>query len=217
MKITVFLVDDHAVLRDGLRLLLEADPAITVVGEADNGRDAVELVEKLRPDVIIMDLAMPQMNGIEATRVIKKNHPSAKVIILSMYSTTEHIVSALDAGAQGYLLKESVGAEVLDAVMSVGRGVFYWSKKIPEKVVLDCKQRALKPNAPTPLMSLSRREREILQYVVEGRSSAEIAHVLGLSPKTVDTYRSRLMHKLDITDVPGLVKFAIQYGLTPLK
>ncbi|MDA8084800.1 MAG: response regulator transcription factor [Nitrospiraceae bacterium] len=217
MKITVFLVDDHAVLRDGLRLLLEANPEITVVGEADNGREAIERIGQLRPEIIIMDLAMPQMNGIEATRALAKTQPSAKVIILSMHSTTEHIVSALDAGAQGYLLKESVGAEVLDAVAAVRRGLFYWSKKIPEKVVLDCKLRASKSDAPTPLMSLSRREREILQLVVEGRSSAEIAQALNLSPKTVDTYRSRLMHKLDIADVPALVKFAVQFGLTPLQ
>ena len=217
MRTKVFLADDHAVLRDGLKLLLEANPDVTVVGWSDNGRDAVERAQALRPDVIIMDIAMPQMNGIEATRTIGKLCPSTKVIILSMYSTTEHIISAVSAGARGYLLKESVGAEVLDAIKAVLQGIFYWSRKIPEKMILEVKRRTMKPDAPTPLMSLSPRERQILQLVVEGQSSSEIAETLRLSPKTVDTYRSRLMHKLDVDNVPALVKFAIQHGLTPLK
>ncbi len=205
-------------LRDGLRLLLEANSDLTVVGEADNGRDAVESVRLLHPDVIIMDIAMPLMNGIEATRNIMMFYPSAKVVVLSMHSSTEHICGALDAGARGYLLKETAGREVKDAVIAVRRGYLYLSKKIPEEVISLCKRRMSKEYTPlTPLMSLSHREREILQLVVEGHSSAEISRILRLSPKTVDTYRSRLMHKLGITDVTGLVKFAIQHGITPLK
>jgi len=217
MKITIFLADDHAILRDGLKLLLEANPGMSVVGEADNGRDAVERVGRLRPDVIIMDIAMPLMNGIEATTSIVKAHPAAKVIILSMYSTMEHICRALQAGAQGYLLKESVGAEMASAVLAVAQGRLFLSKKIPDDMVMECKRLLSKQEETTPLESLSAREREVLQLVVEGHSSAEIAALLNLSPKSVDTYRSRLMHKLNTSNVPDLVKFAIQHGLTPLK
>jgi DNA-binding NarL/FixJ family response regulator len=217
VSITVFLADDHAVVRDGVKLLLETKQDITVVGDADNGRAAVKHIEQLRPDIAILDIAMPEMNGIEATRHIRAACPSVKVIILSMYSTSEHISRALDAGAQGYVLKESAGNELIDAVRAVYAGRFYWSKKIPETVIKASGRRNKTGKTETPLMKLSPREREILQLVVEGSSSVKIGNILHLSPKTVETYRSRLMYKLGITDVPGLVKFAIQHGLTPLK
>jgi DNA-binding NarL/FixJ family response regulator len=214
MAIGVFLADDHAVVREGLRLVLEAHPDIHVLGEASEGRGAVSEVRRLLPDVVVMDIAMPQSNGIEATLRLRELVPSVKVVILSMHSTTEHIFRALQAGARGYLLKESAGAEVVDAVRAVYTGGRYLSQKIAANVVDDY----LREGQPaSPLQALSRRELEVVQLVAEGRTSAEIAALLALSPKTVETYRSRLMQKLGVTDVPSLVKFAIQHGLTSLQ
>jgi DNA-binding NarL/FixJ family response regulator len=217
MSITVFLADDHAVVRDGLRFLLEAQHDITVIGDAANGRDAVRQVAQLCPDVLIVDIAMPDLNGIEATRQIGETCPSAQVIILSMHSTTEHVFRALQAGARGYLLKESAGVEVINAVRAVHAGHRYLSEKISDQVIDDYVRQRDAVEAESPLARLSPREREVLQLVVEGKSSAEIAGILFLSPNTVETYRSRLMQKLGISDLPGLVKFAIQHGLTPLE
>jgi DNA-binding NarL/FixJ family response regulator len=214
MSITVFLADDHAVVRDGLRALLETQPDIRVVGEADNGRDAVRMIEKLHPDVAIIDIAMPVLNGIEAALRIHDLHISARVLILSMHSTSEHIASALNAGVKGYMVKDSAGAELITAVRAVYAGRLYICEKIPHEVVCRYFRDKTLGEVKSPLMSLSSREREILQLVVEGRSSSEIGALLLLSPKTVETYRSRLMHKLGISDIPGLVKFAIQHGLT---
>ena len=217
MIITVFLADDHAVVRDGLRALLEAHADIQVIGDAADGRETVRQVARLCPDVIVLDIAMPELNGIEAAREIGHVCPSTKVIILSMLSTTEHIFRALQAGARGYLLKESAGVEVVNAVRVVHAGQRYLSQKISDRIVDDyLRQRQTAP-APDPLAHLSWREREVLQLVAEGKSSAEIAGILSLSHKTVETYRSRLMRKLGVSDVPGLVKFAIQHGLTPLE
>jgi len=211
--IRIVLADDHAVVRDGLRVLLQAQPDFEVVGDAANGREAMRLTQQLHPDVVVMDIAMPELNGIEATLQIHDVAPATQVLILSMHSTTEHIFRAVHAGARGYLLKDSAGAEVVDAVRVVHAGRRYLSPKIASTVIDDYiseRQRA------SPLDSLSRRERQILQLVAEGKSSAEAAAMLFLSPKTVDTYRSRMMQKLGIADVPSLVKFAIQHGVTQL-
>ncbi len=217
MSITVFLADDHTVMRNGLQLILQAEPDIKVAGEASDGHEAVRSVMKLCPDIVIMDIAMPGLNGIEATKKITTECPSIKVLILSIHSTAEHIFRALQAGAQGYLMKESAGSEVIKAVHALHTGRRYLSEKISETVINDyLKQRDLE-KAKSPLESLSEREREILQLTAEGKTSAEIAHILFISPKTVETYRSRLMHKLEIEDLPSLVKFAIQYGLTSLE
>ena len=212
--IRIVLADDHGVVRDGLRVLLEAQSDIQVVGDAANGREAMRVTQQLHPDVVVMDIAMPELNGIEATLQIHDVSPSTQVLVLSMHSTTEHIFRALPAGARGYLLKDSAGAEVVDAVRAVHAGRRYLSQKIASAVIDDYisdRQRA------SPLDSLSRRERQILQMVAEGKSSAEAAVILFLSPKTVDTYRSRMMQKLGIADVPSLVKFAIQHGVTQLE
>ncbi len=217
MTITVFLADDHAVVRDGLRLLLEAQGDIEVVGGAANGREAVCQVAQLCPDVVVIDIAMPELNGIGATWQIRETCPAAQVVVLSMYSTTEHVFQALRAGARGYLLKESAGVEVVNAVRAVHSGHRYLSQKISDKVIDDYARQREAAGAKSPLECLSPREREVLQLVVEGRSSAEVAGLLSLSPKTVETYRSRLMRKLGISDLPGLVKFAILNGLTPLE
>lgn len=215
MNTTVFLADDHAIVRDGLRLLLESNN-INVVGESSDGRNTVALVKKLVPDVVVMDISMPVMNGIEATIHIKNSCVASQVVILSMYATSEHIYRALKAGAMGYLLKESVGQELIQAVTSARSGSRYMSEKIMDTVVDDYIYLRQKTSPVSPLEKLSSREREILQLVAEGKASTDIAGDLSLSPKTIETYRSRLMQKIGINDLPGLVRFAIQHGLTPL-
>lgn len=215
MTITILLADDHAIVREGLRFLLEAQPDMEVVAEASNGRDAVELAAELQPDVAIMDITMPGLNGIEASLQIKENSPDTRVIVLSMHSTSEHIFRALQAGAMGYLLKESAPPRVVDAVRAVHCGRRYLSSTIMDTLADDYVHQRSIADAESPLERLSPREREVLQLVVEGRSSAEIARTVHLSPKTVETYRSRLMAKLGVGDLISLVKFAIQHGLTP--
>lgn len=214
MSITVFLADDHVVMLDGLRLLLERQPDIQVLACASDGREAVRQVANLHPQVAILDIAMPELNGIEAARQIGAISPDTRVIMLSMHSSTSHIIRALQAGARGYLLKESAGAEVVQAIHTVHAGRRYLSRQISDQVIdyyLDPGGAAMAEN---PLERLSPREREILQLVVEGKTSADIGEILFISAKTVDSYRSRLMDKLGLKDLPGLVKFAIQQGLT---
>jgi len=213
MPITVFVADDHAVVREGLASLLAAQPDLRVIGTAADGRDTVRQVVKLQPEVVVMDIAMPQMNGIEAAREIRDRVPQARVVILSMHSSVEHVFHALEAGAHGYVLKASAAKEIIDAVRVVHAGRRYFSQAIAEMMAEVVSRSA----AASPLNRLSKRERQVLQLVAEGRSSAQIAAMLSLSPKSVDTYRSRLMQKLHIGDVAGLVKFAIQHGLTPLE
>ncbi len=199
----VVLADDHAVVRDGLRVLLERSGDMQVIGVAGNGHEAVRSAERLRPDVIVMDIAMPQLDGIEATRRIRKSCPQIHVLILSMSMDVEHIVRALQAGAKGYVLKESAGEEVAEAIHAI--------PSITETVVQDYLRERLNVS---PIDSLSVRERDVLQHVVEGRTSAEIARILALSRKTVETYRSRVMKKLGVTDTVALVKFAMRSGIT---
>lgn len=213
MSITVFLADDHAVVRDGLRLLLETAGDICVVGQAANGWDAVQQVARLVPDVVIMDLAMPDLNGFEATQQIRRVCPATRVVILSMHSTAEDIFRAMQTGACGYVLKESAGLEVVQAVRAVHVGRRYLSRKVAD-TLLDT-YLSLGQAKASPVEGLSTRERQVLQLLVEGKSRAEIARVLVLSPRTVDTYRERLMRKIGIRDLPSLVKFAIEHGLTP--
>lgn len=212
MTISIFIADDHVVLREGLAQLLRAQPDFEVVGSAGNGREAVIGVQQLKPQVVIMDISMPDMNGIEAARQVRESAPASRVMILSMHSTAEHVFHALEAGVRGYLLKESAAHDIVDGVRAVHSGRRFLSPKVAG-IVAD--QVARRPGV-SPLGSLSKREREILQLVAEGRSSAHIGGILHISPKTVDTYRSRLMQKLDVRDVAGLVKFAIQHGLTSL-
>ena len=213
MTITVFVADDHAILRDGLVTLLSAQPDIQVVGTAGNGRDAVEQVRRLTPRVAILDISMPELDGLEATRQILSVQPNVQVMILSMHAGAQHVFHALEVGVRGYLLKESASREVIEAVRIVQAGRRYLSPKVAEVVAEGVSGRG----TVSPLESLSRREREILKLVADGHSSMQIGKLLHLSPKTVDTYRSRMMQKLGVTDVPGVVKFAIQYGLTSLE
>lgn len=216
MNITIFLADDHAVVRDGLRLLLETQPGFQVVGAAADGREAVRQIGHLRPRIALLDIAMPQLNGLEATHQLAEKSPATRVIILSMHATSEHVLQALKGGAWGYLVKEAAGGEVVKAVREVHAGHRYVSQKILDLVLEYCVSLSEAASAVTPLARLSPREREILQLVAEGKSSADIARILPLSSKTVDTYRSRLMGKLGVKDLPGLIKFVIQHGLSPM-
>jgi DNA-binding NarL/FixJ family response regulator len=211
MTIRVLLADDHAVVRDGLKILLQQAGDIRVVGEAADGREALERAQELRPDVVVMDIAMRELNGIEAARQLRDRLPQIRVIMLSMHSNAEHVYRALEAGAVGFILKESAGGEVQEAVRAAHAGHRHFSKGIAA-LMPDALARATRAS---PLDSLSARERQVLQLVVEGHSSADIGASIHLSPKTVETYRVRLMHKLGVNDVPGLVKFAIAHGLTP--
>lgn len=213
MKIKVFLADDHAVVRDGLKALLLSEPGIEVTGVADNGRDALRKIGELLPDVAILDIAMPELNGTEVAARVTETFPEVKVIMLSMHDTSEHVFQALRAGVRGYLVKASAGREVIDAVKKVHSGSRYFSRQIEENVINEYIANR-KTKVDSPLERLSPREREILQLVVEGKSSTEIGKVLFISPKTVETYRSRLMQKLETKNLPSLVKFAIQHGLT---
>ena len=214
--IRVLIADDHAVVRDGLCYLLEAQPDLSVVGDAANGREAVARTIQLKPDVVLMDISMPELNGIDATAQIIQAVPETSVIILSMLGTREQIFRALQAGAQGYVLKDSAGRVVVEAVRAVYGGSRYFSDDIMSTLVTDYMQQRQDEPVKSPIERLSEREREILIFVVEGKSSVEIGEILSLSPKTVETYRSRLMQKLGLKDLPSLVKFAVQHGLTSL-
>lgn len=216
MAISVYVADDHAIIRDGLRLILESQGDIIVVGEAANGRQTVEEVKKLCPDIVIMDIAMPDLNGIDATNQIAEICPSTNVIILSVFDTSEYIFKALKAGAKGYILKESAGEEVVKAIRKVKSGQHYLSQEISETVVTDYIKHRGTDEEKSPFKILSNREREILQLIVEGKSNKEISDILFISPKTVETYKSRIMQKLDIRDVPSLVRYAIKHGISPL-
>ena len=213
MRTTVFVADDHAILRDGLATLLAAQSDMEVVGTAGNGREAVAGVLRLSPRVAIIDISMPELDGIEAARQILAGNPEVHVMILSMHAGAQHVFHALEAGARGYLLKESASREVIEAVRIVQSGRRYLSPRVAEIVAQGVSDRS----AVSPLSSLSQREREILKLVADGHSSARIGVMLHLSPKTVDTYRSRMMQKLHVSDLAGVIKLAIQHGLTSLE
>ena len=211
--IKVYLADDHLIVRDGLRALLEANPDIVVVGDAPDGQQAVQEVLHLQPDVVIMDISMPILNGIAATQEILAVLPETRVIILSMLGDAEHVFRALEAGAQGYLLKESAGREVVDAILAVHAGKVYLSQPVTSTLIADYLQARGQAAPQEPFAQLSLREREVLKLVVAGNTSVQIAEELFLSPKTVESYRSRLMHKLGVPDIPSLIKYVIQHGL----
>ena len=214
MSIRVLIVDDHTVVSEGLRSLIEAQDDMRVVACVADGREAVNMARELKPDVVLMDIAMPNLNGIEATHLIRTRLEKTQVVILSMHSNQEYVLRALQAGARGYVLKKSASKEVVDAIHTAHKGGRYLSKKLVEGAIDDL----LRSGSITdPLDVLSSRERQVLQLLVEGKSNAMIARSLSLSPKTVETYRARVMQKLNIDDIPSLVKFAIQHGVTPLE
>ena len=210
--ISIVVVDDHGIVREGLCALLDGHLRMKVVGSVANGKDAIEVAKRLTPDVVVMDLVLPELNGIDATLRILAALPCTGIIILSACDTSEHVVRALRAGARGYVLKESAGAELVQAVLAVFAGERYLSPRITG-VVVDA---LCGDTAPaSPIESLSPREREVMHLTVSGASSAEIGQKLSLSRKTVDTYRSRLMEKLGVPDLPALIRFAVVHAMAP--
>lgn len=210
MSTTVFVADDHAIVRDGLVSLLRANAGFEVVGTAENGREAVTEVLRLAPRVVVMDISMPDLSGIDAARQIHARLPGVAIVMLTMHSGAHYVFEALEAGVRGYLLKESASLEIVDAVRAMEQGRRYLSRKVTEIVADGIGERG----GNAAIDSLSKREREVLQLVVDGYSSTKIGALLHLSPKTIDSYRSRLMHKLQVNQLAGLVRFAVQHGLT---
>ena len=213
-KITVLLADDHIVVRQGLRALLMVEEDIEIVGEADNGRQAVQLVKKLLPDVVVMDIAMPVLNGLEATRQITRAVPSAKVLVLSSYSDDEYVQKLTEAGATGYLVKQTAANELLKAIREAQRGNAYFSPSIAKRLRDHCRE-TLSGGHPVKRRSdyLTAREAEVLQLIAEGRANKQIAAELCISIKTVEKHRQQVMNKLDIHDVAGLTRHAIARGI----
>jgi DNA-binding NarL/FixJ family response regulator len=214
MDTKVLLVDDHAILRDGLRMVLDAQARISVVGEAEDGREAVDMVEDLHPDVVVMDIAMPNMNGLEATRQIKRRHPDVKVVILTMHENQQYLTQIVRVGATACVLKRSAGTELVTAVKAAARGESYFSPSIATMMLEDYRTR-LTGDTLEEADVLTEREREVLQLVAEGKTNQEIADLLTLSIKTVQTHRAHIMEKLDAHDRTDLVKYAIRQGMIP--
>jgi len=212
MTIRILIADDHAIVAEGLKHLVEAQSDLEVVATVGDGREAVRTAKETAPDVVLMDLSMPELNGADATRAIIDERPECRVIVLSMYAEREYVRRALKAGATGYVVKRSAAKELVDAIRAVHAGQRYLSPRVADVVIDDY---AADGKADL-LEKLSTREREVLQLLAEGRTGSEIAQRLTLSQKTVETYRARLVEKLGIRDVAGLVKFAIQRGLVSL-
>lgn len=211
MRVSVLLADDHALVRAGLRKLIESLPDIEVAGEADDGQALLLLAGQLQPNLVLMDIAMPGLNGLEATARLSKSHPQTRVLILSMHQGEDYVRQALRAGAAGYILKDAAPVELERALKTVLRGETYLSPAVSKGVMSDYVQR-LRREA-TPSEALTPRQREVLQLIAEGESTKEIARRLKLSVKTVETHRSQLMKQLDLHEVAALVRYAIRTGL----
>jgi two-component system, NarL family, response regulator NreC len=207
-QIRILLADDHAVVRQGFKMILGAQSDMEIVGEAGNGREAVELAEQLKPDVVVMDVAMPELNGIEATRRLAESVPHARVVALSMHKDSVYVREILRAGARGYLLKDSVAADLVSAIRAVARGEGYLSPSVSNAVLDDYRR-----HVTNPIDLLTSREREVLQMLAEGKTNKEIATVLNLSVYTVDAHRGRIMEKLNFHSINELVRFALRNGL----
>lgn len=215
-KIRVLLVEDHTIVRKGLRYLLEAQEAIEVIGEAEDGREAVEKAARLRPDVVLMDIAMPGLNGLEATRQIKTRFPEIKVLVLSMHTAEEYVLQVLGAGASGYVVKKAALAELILAIRAVYRGECFLSPLIARQVIEGYMQQAEGKAQEDRYDQLTEREREVLQLIAEGHLNREIAERLHISVKTVEAHRAHVMAKLDIHSTAGLTQYAIHKGVIRL-
>jgi two-component system, NarL family, response regulator NreC len=209
-KIRVFLVDDHTVVRQGLRRILESDDEIEIVGEAGDGRTALELVQKVRPHVVVMDVAMPELNGIEATRQILKRVEGVKVLVLSMHGDDVYVRQALKAGARGYLLKDSEDLDLIKAVKAIRSGGSFFSPPVSKVVLSGYLGDKVEGALEDSVARLTDREREVLQLIAEGKTNKEVAHVLTVSINTVETHRKHIMEKLDLHNTAELVRFAIR-------
>lgn len=216
MSVRIVLAEDHGITRQGLRSLLEKQPDVTIVGEAEDGRKAVYLVRELSPDILITDISMPNLNGVDATRQITREHPKTKVIALSMHSNRAFVANMLQAGAAGYVLKESLFGELVEAIKTVMAGGTYLSAKVAGVVVSDyVKHLSNRPESPLDL--LTEREREVLQLIAEGKTTKQIALQLHVTSKAIEANRRKIMDKLDVHSVAELVKIAIAGGLTSLE
>jgi DNA-binding NarL/FixJ family response regulator len=212
-RVRVLLADDHTLVRAGLRSLLEGMPAVEVVGEAADGHEALKLVDTVQPNVVLMDVAMPNLNGLEATATVVKSNPNVRVIVLSMYSNEEYVLRALQAGASGYMLKSAATAELEMAIRAVASGKTFLSPAISKTVIDQYVGRT--EGRALPRDNLTSRHRQILQLIAEGKMNKQIAFLLNLSVKTVEVHRAELMNRLGIRDVPGLVRYAMRSGLIP--
>ncbi len=206
--IKILLADDHSLVRQGFSMILSAQSDMQIVGEASNGREAVELAEKLHPDVVVMDVTMPELNGIEATRRIAESAPRTRVLALSMHKDSVYVREILRAGARGYLLKDSADADLIAAVRSVAKGEAYLSPSVSDAVLTDYRK-----HVSNPIDLLTTREREVLQMIAEGKTNKEIATTLNLSVYTVEAHRGRVMEKLNLHSTGELVRFALRNGL----
>jgi two-component system response regulator NreC len=216
MRTKIILADDHKIIREGLRSLIEKQPDMEVIAEAQDGLMTVNLVQKLKPDVVIMDIGMPEMNGIDATTKITTEYKTVKVIALSMHSDRRFVMQMLKAGAAGYLLKDSAFEELVSAIHAVITKQHYLSQKITDVVVQEYLQN-LPRNESTVFTVLTAREREVLQLIAEGKSTKQTASVLNVSVKTIETHRQQIMEKLDMRSIAQLTKYAIREGLTSLE
>lgn len=212
-KHSILIVEDHTILREGLRALLTPDPELEIIGETDNGRDAVRLAATMRPSMVLMDLSMPGINGIEAISELKRRQTQTKVLVLTVHKTEEYIREALKAGADGYALKDATHSELLMAIKSVLRGKTYLSPGVSEQVINGYLDRDRFVHGPTLWDTVTHREREILKLIAEGRTNKLIANYLCVSVKTVEKHRSNLMKKLDLHNASSLTAFAIEKGL----
>lgn len=214
VKTTIYLANGHAVLLDGLRLILEEETDFAVTGMATNGHDAVHEIGRQKPDIAILESVMSGLNGIDATREIVAGSSPTRVIILSAHASQENVLQALSAGASGFVPKTARAAEIVDAIRRVRSGTFYLSASIESALFSDSLWHDFSAVPGTPFSRLTQRERQVLQLVVEGKTSAEIGTILSLAPNTISSYRSRLMRKLGVKDVVSLVRYALQHGLT---
>jgi two-component system response regulator NreC len=212
-SIRILLADDHTVVRDGLRALLEKQADMTVVGEAADGRDSVRLAEEHSPDVVVMDIAMPNMNGIEATRRILAQNPNCAVVILSMHQDESYVLRSLKAGAKGYLLKDSLRGDVIDAIRTVSQGRSYLTRKVSRLLQEDYVRQMERRGIEDSYDLLTGREREILQLVAEGKTNKEVATYLNISLTTVETHRTHILQKLGLHSIPDLILYAVRKGI----
>ena len=211
--IRVLLADDHKLMRAGLRLVVDQQPDLSVVGEADDGRQAVELAKSLKPDVVVMDIGMPNLNGIEAARQIREIRPDVAVVMLSMHSDEGYVLRALGAGARAYLLKDSATTDLVQAIHAVVEGKSFFSPAVSKVLLQDYMRKLQRSGAEDSYDLLSPREREVLQLVAEGKSNKEIASLLNLSVYTVETHRAKIMQKLNLKGVPELILYAVRKGI----
>ena len=213
MPIRILLADDHTVVRDGLRALLEKQPDMTVVAEASDGRDSIHLAEEQSPDVVVMDIGMPSLNGIEATRRILAANPRTAVVMLSMHQDESYVLRSLKAGAKGYLLKDSLRGDVIDAIRAVAQGRSFLTRKVRRMLQEDYVRQMESRGLEDSYDLLTDREREVLHMVAEGKSNKEVAGSLNISPTTVETHRSHILQKLGIHSVPELILYAVRKGI----